>query len=403
VESLDEIDQLMSNQRSRFNAVIGAFNNEKCPKIFSEDIIALHGVQRFPGPNILHVFLLETSSSADWFPQQSTESCAWVGFIGKGKSLEEMSLFQGELKNKDIDLWVYRKSNAFMRIINRLSFPVSIFHAPDSSAERMLFILYPNESREHPSHLGLLFSVRKEDGELVYFFLIDELEQEIHLGADDGELDSNYSEERLLQFSMEHHSPKKKIVNFFQPHYVPQFTEIGFEKRRLPAHLLKEILQFYQENEQFQQLEVNVGSVLNQESAPTYLIELPDELGIEIFNVIGPMLEEWTGTMLEPTSLYGIRRYTRGSILNMHVDFMKSHSIAAIVNVAQELEQDWMLEIVDHSGNLHEISMKPGDVLMYESAKTLHGRPKPLEGLHYSNFFVHCRPADPGLWDFDYL
>jgi len=99
----------------------------------------------------------------------------------------------------------------------------------------------------------------------------------------------------------------------------------------------------------------------------------------------------------------GIRKYTEGSILRMHVDTVTTHVVSAIVNVDQDVDEDWKLEIVDHEGTLHEVVMNPGDMVLYESAKALHGRPKPLQGRSYSNFFLHYRPKDRSLWNFDWV
>ena len=50
------------------------------------------------------------------------------------------------------------------------------------------------------------------------------------------------------------------------------------------------------------------------------------------------------------------------------------------------------LKTLDHDGKLHAVNMKPGDLLLYESAKLLHGRPTPFDGDFYANIFVHYMP-----------
>jgi prolyl 4-hydroxylase len=45
--------------------------------------------------------------------------------------------------------------------------------------------------------------------------------------------------------------------------------------------------------------------------------------------------------------------------------------VSAIINVDQEVREDWLLEIMDIYGQLHQVSMKPGDMILYESAKVL--------------------------------
>ena len=78
---------------------------------------------------------------------------------------------------------------------------------------------------------------------------------------------------------------------------------------------------------------------------------------------------------------YGIRCYNPGSFLLNHVDRTSTHVLSAIINVHQEgMLEDWPLEIYDHAGKMHRVSMEPGDIVLYESAKNTHGRPIPLNG-----------------------
>ena len=43
--------------------------------------------------------------------------------------------------------------------------------------------------------------------------------------------------------------------------------------------------------------------------------------------------------------------------------------------------------------------MKPGDILLYESAKVPHGRPSPLKGMFYDNMLAHYVPQD---WNYKF-
>jgi hypothetical protein len=46
---------------------------------------------------------------------------------------------------------------------------------------------------------------------------------------------------------------------------------------------------------------------------------------------------------------------------------------------------------------IHQVFMKPGDCLFYESASVIHGRPLPLKGEFMANIFAHTKPLD---WNF---
>lgn len=62
-----------------------------------------------------------------------------------------------------------------------------------------------------------------------------------------------------------------------------------------------------------------------------------------------PMLQAWTGQPQVSTSVYGIRVYHNNSILTPHVDRLPLVS-SAIINVAQDVDEPWYLEVYDHSG-----------------------------------------------------
>ena len=85
----------------------------------------------------------------------------------------------------------------------------------------------------------------------------------------------------------------------------------------------------------------------------------------------------------------------------MHVDTVNTHVVSAIINVDQEVERDWPLLIHDHEDNEHNIIMKPGDMVLYESAKLLHGRPQAFVGKHYDNIFIHYKPTSN--WNYDWM
>ena len=80
------------------------------------------------------------------------------------------------------------------------------------------------------------------------------------------------------------------------------------------------------------------------------------------------LVETWIGGVpLENTDIYGIRRYMDGAWLLSHTDREETHATSVIINVDQEeMREDWMVEIYDFAGRLHEIPMKPGDIVYYE-------------------------------------
>jgi prolyl 4-hydroxylase len=56
---------------------------------------------------------------------------------------------------------------------------------------------------------------------------------------------------------------------------------------------------------------------------------------------------------------------------------------SCIINVAQDVDEPWPVEVYSHDGKAHNVSMEPGDLVLYESHTVLHGRPFPLKGKYY--------------------
>jgi len=144
----------------------------------------------------------------------------------------------------------------------------------------------------------------------------------------------------------------------------------------------------------------NRGNVYtNNWAAPTYMVSVEDKtlkgggsgLKKKIWDLAQSTMEEWTGESLTGTSLYGIRVYKEGAVLSPHVDRLPLVS-SAIVNVAQDVDEDWPIEVIGHDGRAHNITMKPGDMVLYESHSVIHGRPYPLKGRFYANVFIHFEP-----------
>lgn len=56
---------------------------------------------------------------------------------------------------------------------------------------------------------------------------------------------------------------------------------------------------------------------------------------------------------------------------------------SCIINVDQDVDEPWPIEVYDHDGNAYNVTMEPGDLVLYESSTILHGRPFPMKGRYY--------------------
>ena len=148
--------------------------------------------------------------------------------------------------------------------------------------------------------------------------------------------------------------------NVHQPNLVRKITENGFEKHRLPRYIFEPVRLFhenYKNTIQSRTEEAFIGPYINQFESPTYMNFYPEDKKKILLEEVQSLLEEWSNMKLKATSCYGIRTYTNNSKLQMHVDALQTHAVSAIINVDQDVEEDWMLTIADHNGLFHDISM----------------------------------------------
>lgn len=199
-----------------------------------------------------------------------------------------------------------------------------------------------------------------------------------------------------------------------QPAGMVNYTSTGFKKLKAPESLWKLLKNHWDKNNHLKKEEQwGRGNIyVNHWEAPTYMVSVEDDnlpgagrdLKQAIWDAARPVIEEWTGMEQEPSSLYGVRVYTEGAILSPHADRLPLVS-SCIVNVAQDVDEDWLLEVFDRDGNAVNVTMEPGDMVLYESGSLIHGRPFALKGNYYANVFIHFQPTGMPLGsdNYDYV
>jgi prolyl 4-hydroxylase len=191
-----------------------------------------------------------------------------------------------------------------------------------------------------------------------------------------------------------------------QPQSMQNYTEIGYKKIRAPEGLWNLVKDFWDKNHHLAKEEQwGVGNTYtNNWKSPSKMVSVEDTsmrgggrgLKNKIWEEAKKIIGEWTGQELTPCSLYGIRIYHKDAVLATHVDRLPLVS-SAIINVAQDVDEPWPLEVYGHNGMAENVTMEPGDMVLYESHSVLHGRPYPLKGRYMANIFVHFEPTGHSL------
>lgn len=190
---------------------------------------------------------------------------------------------------------------------------------------------------------------------------------------------------------------ERVTMSLRQPKGMYNYTQTGFTKIRAPEAVFKLIKEFWEKNKH-RESEESWGSgniYVNHWEEPTSIVSVEDTslegggfvLKQHIWNAARDTISAWTGQQLAECSLYGIRVYKEGAILATHVDRLPLVS-SAIINVDQDVDEPWPLEVIGHDGKAHNVTMVPGDMVLYESHSVLHGRPFPLKGRFMANVFM---------------
>ena len=188
---------------------------------------------------------------------------------------------------------------------------------------------------------------------------------------------------------------------------LPNFTEYGFAIDEAPLDLWQELKRELTDAVATNRtkhhpipLETNEPAI-ETDLRPLFLWnDRIQELQQRALREIQPLVEAWSRTSVLPTSAYGLRIYRRHSRLHMHVDKRSTHILSGIFHIGHMGETPWPLVIEGFDGITYSVALQPGQVLLYESAKCLHGRPIAFDGDYYSSLFLHYRPVD---WPFEQL
>eukprot|EP00928_Gymnodinium_smaydae_P078353 TRINITY_DN6222_c1_g2_i1.p1 TRINITY_DN6222_c1_g2~~TRINITY_DN6222_c1_g2_i1.p1 ORF type:complete len:744 (-),score=142.00 TRINITY_DN6222_c1_g2_i1:141-2372(-) len=203
---------------------------------------------------------------------------------------------------------------------------------------------------------------------------------------------------QMMETHMERHWTNNAMPRLF----VPRFTALGWKRVSVPRYLHEPVAQWYESQryrmvaEDWPSLD-DVGCNNNYDN-DDFLIPHDEAAPVmALGNWIREQLQQWTGMEVDPTwkTYYGARLQHRGSTCALHVDATETHVMSATYNIAQKgLKGAWPLAFVEPGGHVEQAVQQPGDVVFYEGASGMHGRPRPLDGEEFVSIYFHWRPKD---------
>ena len=124
------------------------------------------------------------------------------------------------------------------------------------------------------------------------------------------------------------------------------------------------------------------ATAVNHWASPTYIVKAKENglrgSGASLEEVVNDAtkrsLEQWTHMEMRAAAVHGIRVHTEGAIIPPHVAGTRAPLMhSAIVNVAQSLDESWVLELYKRDGSAVNITLEPGSMLLFESSSLIYG------------------------------
>ena len=171
------------------------------------------------------------------------------------------------------------------------------------------------------------------------------------------------------------------------------YCGLGFKKARLNNDLHARMVENISRNAALFRPETTINEIQTTEPGVIPVLFYEDhEFNQSVSQELKPTHETWAGMRLTESACYGFRVYQRGTYLHNHVDRTQTHIVSSTICVDSRLDEPWPLYLEDIEGRPHMVNLEPGELVFYEGAKLVHGRPWALKGDYYIGMFVHYRP-----------
>lgn len=182
------------------------------------------------------------------------------------------------------------------------------------------------------------------------------------------------------------------VVQYQHWENVPRFTQTGFLKMAIPGELYQRICAFYYRGIKKQTASFVRMHELGQQ--PIYpssgtMIWLDTALQQYVSAFLQPTVEEWIKQRVTPTFCYGLRTCKEGSKSLIHRDGHQTRVISILLCIDQRLNAPWPFTISNADDREYTLFIAPKEMLLYEGARLLHGRPKALDGDYYTYLTAH--------------
>ena len=160
---------------------------------------------------------------------------------------------------------------------------------------------------------------------------------------------------------------------------LPLVDKTGFSFDICPPNIFQPILEYYAYRKTTKNKDPNI-----------YPLGDHAKFFFWVAHSLKPIFDNWCKVPIDFSYMYGIHSYKKEEVIELHREHLPTHHISAQIII--DKDKDWPFDLYNHENNLHTIpTSNIGDIILYEGAKLLHGRPLPFEGTYYDILYVHYK------------
>ena len=184
------------------------------------------------------------------------------------------------------------------------------------------------------------------------------------------------------------------MLDIKQPAVLPVFSATGWYVEKAPRFVIRSLREFYKSA-------ASNDSKFNKNRCR--LIPLSNEIKTSLVPVLKVALERWLDQeLLLQTTAPALRECKRASSYATHVTSLTADVIGLELIISCQktgnAQSKWPLEVVGHDGIRRNVTLKDGDVIMFESASVPVGRPFKSQADNCVTLPLYFKPTTDWFW-----
>ena len=199
---------------------------------------------------------------------------------------------------------------------------------------------------------------------------------------------------------------KRTLINMFQPQLLPTFRKDGYQVLRIPKEFHMKFVRYYMKLSKSREEVIcnEVDAALNpkQYTNNCSVIRIEPSFKSEVLPQIQKYAESFCNCKLKGVYLKSIQMHHRDNFVYRSLTEPQNGAITVLLQIMKDsnslAKNPWLMELTLPGGGKMAFDLDMAEMLIYESARLIFGRPKPLKAPVHIEITAHFVPISN--WDY---